>query len=286
MREFIYAIAGLAGSGVLTALAVLLPVQTFWRGVLWICAILLGFCAAWLLIDLLATGGLGMWVGLNHALWARALIGAVAGTIIWVGLTSFHRADVQMIPSGPSADVSVTGNAIAPSSPPKDRRLVQLSQLRQLYILSHDGISPELMAGLAWPPENWLNDELKKQSADFRVHVEGNKISIDGVPQNATPSAVSPQQPPVQKFIRDGLVKARADLVGLKKEELSCAALSAWQTRADATTRLAHANNIQIHNGISQHLGACQNITDTDLLDAIRTSILQLLDQGIRSAGG
>ncbi len=104
----------------------------------------------------------------------------------------------------------------------------------------------------------------------------------------APEAAPIPEPTGVYKFIVDGLTKARADLLGIKKEELSCNALAQWQERASTATRLAHANNIQIHNPISQHLSACQNSTDVELLSAIRMSVVNLLDQGIQAvrAGG
>jgi hypothetical protein len=106
--------------------------------------------------------------------------------------------------------------------------------------------------------------------------------------QNREPPRTERQVPlrPSQKYIIQGLTKARDDLLSIKKEDLSCDALNAWQLGASDATRLAHANGIGIHNPISQYLSACQNITDIGLLDAIRMSVVQLLDQGIQSAGG
>jgi hypothetical protein len=101
------------------------------------------------------------------------------------------------------------------------------------------------------------------------------------VSEDATPT---PSPNGVYKYIADGLTTAREDLLNIKKDRLSCNEMSAWQARADTSTRLAHAKGIQIHNSIAQHLGACQKVTDVELLDAIRTSIVQLLDQGIESA--
>jgi hypothetical protein len=103
---------------------------------------------------------------------------------------------------------------------------------------------------------------------------------------HATESKPSPPPSGVRKYAIDGLMNARDDLLSLKRENLSCDALSSWQARADAATRLAHANGIGVHNPISQYLGACKNITDVDLLDAIRGDIVRLLNQGIQGAGG
>jgi hypothetical protein len=108
------------------------------------------------------------------------------------------------------------------------------------------------------------------------------------------PTAVAPPPTPkptvepndIRSFVLDGLRKARADLLSIKREDLSCATLSAWQQRADAATRLAHANGIGVHNAISQYLGACGNTTDPNLLEALRGSIVKLLDQGVQAAGG
>lgn len=115
-------------------------------------------------------------------------------------------------------------------------------------------------------------------------------------PKAQNPEPVRPEPKPVSeptptsepsgvyKYIVDGLTKAREELLSIKKENLSCNALSQWQERADTTTRLAHANNVQIHNPISQQLSACRNITDVELLNAIRMSIVNLLDRGIQAA--
>jgi hypothetical protein len=54
-------------------------------------------------------------------------------------------------------------------------------QLRSYYILSHSGISPELAAGLAWPPEAWLNEELKNRGERWHVQISGGNYEIEDV---------------------------------------------------------------------------------------------------------
>jgi hypothetical protein len=49
------------------------------------------------------------------------------------------------------------------------RNHARLHQLRELYKLGHDDVSPDLHAGLAWPPVEWLNDMLAKQGLPWRV---------------------------------------------------------------------------------------------------------------------
>lgn len=52
----------------------------------------------------------------------------------------------------------------------------RLDQLRVLWINSHDGISPEMLAGLEWPPEDWLNANLMKQGERWRARVRGPNV--------------------------------------------------------------------------------------------------------------
>ncbi|TGN82059.1 hypothetical protein EOW77_0026775 [Bradyrhizobium yuanmingense] len=56
------------------------------------------------------------------------------------------------------------------------RRNSLLSNLRQLYILSHDGLSSELLAGLAWPPDEWTNTELAKRGEPYQIRTRSAKI--------------------------------------------------------------------------------------------------------------
>lgn len=49
------------------------------------------------------------------------------------------------------------------------RRTATLSQLTNLYILSHDGITPRMMAGMELPSADFLNAELERQGAKWRV---------------------------------------------------------------------------------------------------------------------
>ena len=43
-----------------------------------------------------------------------------------------------------------------------DRRRTLLHTLLREYILSHDNISPALMAGTEWPPLDWMNKRLSE----------------------------------------------------------------------------------------------------------------------------
>ena len=48
------------------------------------------------------------------------------------------------------------------------RRHQILMQLRQLYILSHDGISSEMMAGVAPIPKEWVEQQLQQRGETWR----------------------------------------------------------------------------------------------------------------------
>lgn len=64
----------------------------------------------------------------------------------------------------------------------RERQAV-LGQLTNLYILSHDGITPRMMAGMELPNAEFLNEELAKQGANWRVrNVQGATAEIYELP--------------------------------------------------------------------------------------------------------
>lgn len=50
----------------------------------------------------------------------------------------------------------------------QDRRRKLLAQLRQLYILSHDGITSEMIAGTAPLPKEWVEQQLRQRGETWR----------------------------------------------------------------------------------------------------------------------
>jgi|GEM_PF-6923130 thiol:disulfide interchange protein len=48
------------------------------------------------------------------------------------------------------------------------RRYRILKALRQEYILSHDNISPQMMAGIEMPPKEWINKRLQELGESWR----------------------------------------------------------------------------------------------------------------------
>ncbi len=50
----------------------------------------------------------------------------------------------------------------------QQRRRLILSQLRQLYILSHDGLSAEMLSGIALLPKDWVEQKLKERGETWR----------------------------------------------------------------------------------------------------------------------
>lgn len=65
------------------------------------------------------------------------------------------------------ADRQVAAPATHPSE--AGRRSELLERLRQEYILSHDGISPALMAGTEAPPSDWVDRRLAHLGENWRV---------------------------------------------------------------------------------------------------------------------
>ncbi len=58
-----------------------------------------------------------------------------------------------------------------------------LRRLTDLYKLSHDNISSEMMAGLEYPPAEYLNGELAKRGERWRVKEAGpGKVEIYDLP--------------------------------------------------------------------------------------------------------
>ena len=57
------------------------------------------------------------------------------------------------------------------------RRRILLEKLRNLWIASNDGISSEMLAGLEWPPKEWLNQKLGEMGESGRVsRTSGDRI--------------------------------------------------------------------------------------------------------------
>jgi hypothetical protein len=78
-------IISLAGSAMLTAAVIILPIPRVWK-----------WCfRSWLLIDVLGEEGFDMWLGLNQPLWLRAVLGTAVGAVIWVSLTAAFHSSTQ-----------------------------------------------------------------------------------------------------------------------------------------------------------------------------------------------
>ncbi len=63
------------------------------------------------------------------------------------------------------------------------KRHAILNRFRELYKLSTDGLSPELIAGLAWPPIEWLNEKLDNSGESWQVdRIEGERVFTKELP--------------------------------------------------------------------------------------------------------
>ena len=134
------------------------------------------------------------WLMITDApLWWRAVTGVAVGLIVFVGLPEglrWIRNRPNLAPPSlvrPTAGPPSQGftqippaqdNLRSEKRPAKtgevsvQHRDAVLAKLRSLYILSHDGITPAMMAGLENPPAEWTNIELAKMGEAWRVASE------------------------------------------------------------------------------------------------------------------
>jgi hypothetical protein len=66
-------------------------------------------------------------------------------------------------------------------TPPKSeiiRRNILIGKLYQEYILSHDGLSPALLAGTEPVSADWMNKRLEQLGEAWRVRVKGTQYEI------------------------------------------------------------------------------------------------------------
>jgi len=83
-----------------------------------------------------------------------------------VGGQGGRGGDVHALPGGGHL---VEGGQGGGGGAPANERGRVLGQITDLYMLSHDGITPEMAAGLQLPPEGYINAQLTKQGAQWRV---------------------------------------------------------------------------------------------------------------------
>ena len=78
-----------------------------------------------------------------------------------------HKVLIQLnVPK--SLETPAPFNHQATSDEEKLSRTAILAKLRQLYILSHDNISPGIMAGIEPLPTKWVNEQLEKMGEAWR----------------------------------------------------------------------------------------------------------------------
>jgi len=96
--------------------------------------------------------------------WGLAAVWIATALVFGVGLwLIFHR------PAEVVAEEGLKAPVLEAEAQKRAQRGPVLRQITQLYILSHDGISPRMMAGMELPPEEFINAELERQGATWRV---------------------------------------------------------------------------------------------------------------------
>jgi hypothetical protein len=111
------------------------------------------------------------------------LVPVVVGAAGWVYTRSSPSNSITSIPNntGIVTQGQTGNNIIVPFSTPEPestRRNVLLQNLRQEYILSHDGLSPALLAGTEPVPADWMNKRLEQMGQSWRVRVNGSEYQI------------------------------------------------------------------------------------------------------------
>lgn len=210
---------------------------------------------------------------------------AVVGAACLVGAASLHFSGGKRAPAKPTEpEVAVVASprTLAPKSPEEPRSPLStpdgkpvpnsappaaaakietnlspappamLRQLTQLYITSHDGISAEMLAGLELPRAEWLNEQLEKYGANWRVrNVQGPNAEIYSLhmPASRTDASDAPDQPALSpgpleisreqaKVLTRGFAQMRQDLAGVWVDRpMSGPTPQAWSALMEALNR-------------------------------------------------
>lgn len=94
------------------------------------------------------------------------------------GPQAFRTVATQVLVARPAPNAAKPTMTV--QGPAADQ-IAFVRQLTNLYIASHDGITPEMVAGLELPPEAWLNEQLEKQGKSWRVRrIKGAKFEVYG----------------------------------------------------------------------------------------------------------
>jgi hypothetical protein len=103
-------------------------------------------------------------------------------------LTLAEQMEHAPVSDKPQKKVKAVGLQPITSEQEIARRQGLLTALRNEYILSHDGISPALMAGTEQPPSDWVNKRLRELGENWTVSIDPktaakeqlNKLLADG----------------------------------------------------------------------------------------------------------
>ncbi|SRR5216684_2794885 len=98
---------------------------------------------------------------INFLMWAMPL-GALVIFVYFGSLLAAHRLYQQQA-------LSISEQSRQNDEQESKRRESLYARLRQEYMLSHDGLSPALIAGLAPVPPDWINKRLAELGEKWRV---------------------------------------------------------------------------------------------------------------------
>jgi hypothetical protein len=125
----------------------------------WLTVILLALSLLRLAPLLLPSSGRFVeWVQRNR----RAFLALILGVFVIANFRVFDQ-DQRDLRALRISSTSIADNA------ERARRTALLAKLRQEYILSHDGITPQMAAGSEPPPGDWTNERLRQCGESWRV---------------------------------------------------------------------------------------------------------------------
>lgn len=105
--------------------------------------------------NLVQTGGITL----------AATLALAVGAFVW---------KLATVPAAMAAEAARALAALTPSEDEKEaaerrRRRDLISDLAKLYPLVADSVPPEIAAGIALPPVEWLNEELARRDEDWQI---------------------------------------------------------------------------------------------------------------------
>lgn len=120
--------------------------------------------------------GFAVWNAADQAEKSRASDARNASTLSLLTTTQQTIEDMRVQQAKKDAAAEAEKQAAiqaAATKAERDRRDGIIRAVRQEYFATHDGISPQIMAGTDWPPDEWMNEALARAGEVFTFEGRG-----------------------------------------------------------------------------------------------------------------